>query len=102
MEEALTELDSLEAPLPPEQRAALIGRLRLAVQWLLEHRFERLLSLLYRVDVSEKALKSHLLRFPDEDAALLIATLLLDRQLQKIESRRSHRQEGEDCNEERW
>lgn len=54
---------------------------------LVNNDFARLVSVLYQADVSEKKLKEVLNENPDTNAAELIATLLLERQLQKIKSR---------------
>jgi hypothetical protein len=53
--------------------------------------FNRLISLLYRVDVSETKLKQLLRENAGTDSGLLIARLILQRQWQKIESRRKYR-----------
>ena len=53
--------------------------------------FNRLISLLYRVDVSETKLKQLLRENAGTDAGLLIARLVLERQWQKIETRRKFR-----------
>ena len=53
--------------------------------------FNRLISLLYRVDVSETKLKQLLRENAGTDAGLLIARLVLERQWQKIETRRKYR-----------
>ncbi|HXB36041.1 MAG TPA: hypothetical protein VNV35_21600 [Puia sp.] len=53
--------------------------------------FNRLISLLYRVDVSETKLKQLLRESAGTDAGLLIARLVLERQWQKIETRRKYR-----------
>jgi hypothetical protein len=50
--------------------------------------FNRLISLLYRIDVSETKLKQLLKENAGTDAGLLIARLILERQWQKIETRR--------------
>jgi hypothetical protein len=50
--------------------------------------FNRLISLLYRIDDSETKLKQLLRENAGTDAGLLIARLILERQWQKIETRR--------------
>jgi hypothetical protein len=50
--------------------------------------FNRLISLLYRIDVSETKLKQLLKENAGSDAGLLIARLILERQWQKIETTR--------------
>ena len=52
--------------------------------------FNRLVSLLYRVDVSETKLKQMLRENAGTDAGLLIARLILERQWQKIETRKKY------------
>jgi hypothetical protein len=46
--------------------------------------FERLVQLLYRIDVSEAKLKYLLKENPNEDAGRIIALLIIERQIQKI------------------
>jgi hypothetical protein len=50
--------------------------------------FNRLVQLLYRVDVNEEKLKNLLRENTATNAGLLIARLILERQWQKIETRR--------------
>jgi hypothetical protein len=74
-----------------------------AVNDLLVHDFNGLVQILYRLDVSETKIREALVQSPGTDAADLIAKLLLERQIQKIESRKSFRPPpaGDDDNE-RW
>jgi hypothetical protein len=70
---------------------------------LLLHDFDRLISILYRVDVSEHKLKQLLKERPGEDAAKLIALLLVERQVQKIKAREGFASSKDDIDgEERW
>ena len=70
---------------------------------LILNNFNELVYLLYRVDVSEKKLKTLLKENDKEDAGKMIATLIIERQVQKIKSRLEH---GRDKNnideEEKW
>lgn len=50
--------------------------------------FNRLIQLLYRIDVNEERLKKLLRENSSTDAGLLIARLILERQWQKILTRR--------------
>jgi hypothetical protein len=54
---------------------------------LLLNDFPRLVQLLYRIDVSEKKVKEVLRAAPDQDAGLLIADLIVQRQLEKWKAR---------------
>ncbi len=59
-------------------------RLALHINLLIQTNFERLLTLLYRIDVSESKLKQLLKENPGEDAGGIIATLIIERQRQKL------------------
>lgn len=70
---------------------------------LIRYDFEKLVSLLYRIDVSEQKLKSLLQQFPGEDAGNIIATLILERQEQKLKTRKQFSQRDNDfTEEEKW
>lgn len=80
-------------------------RLALAmhINRLIKNDFQKLIYLLYRVDVSEQKLTTILGRNQGADACEIIATLLIERQLQKIESRRQYKMPDNDIDEaERW
>jgi len=65
--------------------------------------FSKLISILYRVDVSEERLKSLLQANEDKDAGIIIADLMIERQSQKIKSRRQSAQRENDIDEnEKW
>ncbi len=70
---------------------------------LIEKDFQQLISILYRMDVSEPKLRSVLKENPDSDAGLLIANLMIERQAQKIRSRQQFRQRDNNIDEnEKW
>jgi hypothetical protein len=74
-----------------------------AVNDMIVHDFERLLGLLYRVDIDERKLKQVTAENPGKDAGLLIAQLIIERQQEKMEARKKHtRPKQTDDNEERW
>jgi hypothetical protein len=50
--------------------------------------FQKLISILYKVDVDEKKLKKILRENTGTDAGEIIATLIIERELQKIETRK--------------
>ena len=73
------------------------------INGLIQRDFGALVQLLYRVDVREDKLRRVLEENPGEDAGRLIARLIIERQWQKIESRRQYRRdEDADTGEERW
>ena len=95
----------LQISLPVSLREdELVGQLAGYINKLIQHDFQHLVHILYRVDVHEGRLKKLLQDNPGEDAARIIAALLLERQIQKWKSREAHRQQSgqEPGDEERW
>lgn len=83
----------------------LLNRQALAakINELLLGNFQQLISILYRMDVSEAKLRLLLKENPDTDAGLIITDLVIERQAQKIKSRREFRQRDNDISEEeKW
>ncbi len=72
------------------------------INHLIIHDFNKLVSLLYRVDVNEAKLKHLLKENPGSDAGNIIADLIIERQLQKIKSRNENRQENNITDEDKW
>jgi hypothetical protein len=69
---------------------------------LINHDFEKLIRILYRLDVSEQKLKSTLAS-SSSDAGLLIAQMIIDRQLEKIKTREQYRRRDVNIDdEEKW
>jgi hypothetical protein len=66
--------------------------------------FDKLISILYRMDVSELKLKQLLKENQAEDAAKIIAALMVERQVEKIKSRRqfSQRDNNNIDEDEKW
>ena len=70
---------------------------------LINKDFDALIQLLYRIDVSEKTIRRFLKEKNNNDAASVIADLIIERQLQKAESRKTYRSKNDELsNEERW
>ena len=81
----------------------LHSQLATHINYLIEHDFQKLVSVLYRVDVNETKLKNLLKENPNEDAGLIIADLIIERQLQKIKSRKEFRERDNNISdEEKW
>lgn len=73
------------------------------IRYLLEHDFHKLISLLYRMDVSEGKLRGWLQENPSSDAAELIAALMIERAAQRQQTKESFKQpKPEDDQEEKW
>jgi hypothetical protein len=72
------------------------------VNGMIQRDFGGLVQLLYRVDVSEPRLRGLLQENAGDDAGMVIARLILERQWQKIETRRQYRRDAEGDEAERW
>jgi hypothetical protein len=73
------------------------------INHLIKNNFEQLVNLLYRIDVSEAKIKSLLQHNPGQDSAAIIASLIIERQLEKIKTRRQYSQWKSDFDEEeKW
>ena len=77
-------------------------RLSSHINFLIQSDFQKLVSILYRVDVNESKLKHLLQENQGFDAANIITDLIVERQLQKIRSRQKHRNDENISNEEKW
>ena len=82
---------------------AIHSQLAAYINELIKNDFDKLISYLYRIDVNEQKLKSLLQQNPQEDAGNLIATLIIERQEQKIKTREQFSQRDYDFDEEeKW
>lgn len=73
------------------------------INHLINTDFEKLVYYLYRIDVNETKMKQLLQQQGGENAAQLIARLIIDRQLQKIKSRAERTPPATDEDDaERW
>ncbi len=78
-------------------------RLAAEINELILHDFQKLVGILYRVDVNERKLKYLLQENVGEDAAVIIADLIIERQLQKLKSRQEYRRDNTNIDEEdKW
>lgn len=73
------------------------------VNELIVHDFERLISLLYRLDIPEKKITQLLAEHVQEDAAVLITDLMIAREMEKIKSRQAYsRRDDNIAEEDKW
>jgi hypothetical protein len=94
---------SLEIELVPSiSENELKGQLAAHINHLINTNFEKLVFYLYRIDVDETKMRRLLEQREGENAAGLIADLIIERQLQKMESRKKFRKEQTDTNDEMW
>ena len=70
---------------------------------LIQKDFQKLVTLLYRIDVSEAKLKYLLQLQRDENAGNIIAKLIIERQVEKMKSRQRFSKHNDDISEEeKW
>jgi len=69
---------------------------------LINKDFNALVQLLYRIDINEKKLKELLKQNENTDAALIIADLIISRQLQKIETKKQFNQREKTDEHDSW
>ena len=69
---------------------------------LISTNFEKLVQILYRLDISEKKLKEMLKTSPEENAGSIIAILIWDRQMEKITLRKKFRHSEDIPEEDKW
>jgi len=96
--------NSLELELPEkisyEQAHTLLAN---HINHLIKNNFDSLLTLLYRIDVDEEKLKHFLIDKPEDDAGNTIASLIMERQQQKINFKKQFSNKNDaDSTEEKW
>ena len=69
---------------------------------LINNDFQKLVTILYTMDVDETRLKQLLNENPGTDAGRIIASLMIERQEQKIRSRQGYKPDENIGEEERW
>ncbi|HVU57003.1 MAG TPA: hypothetical protein VHD83_18200 [Puia sp.] len=104
-QELIQELDhirpwGLATKLTQEQVETLLAE---KLNVLIRDDFNGLVQLLYRIDVEEPRLRYLLQQHKGENAGRIIARLIIDRLLKKIETRRQYSAKKNDIpDEERW
>ena len=83
----------LTAPDKPMTVAELLAYLADVIGYMIEKRLDYLLSLLYRLDVSEKKINHALMPGNTEDANVALARLVIERQKQRIATKKAYREQ---------
>ena len=69
---------------------------------LISQNFNKLISILYRMDINEAKLMQLLHDNPAEDAGMIIADLIIERQLQKIKSQKEYKSNNIIPEDDKW
>jgi hypothetical protein len=87
----------------PEKRSIEELKFFLAgyISHLMSNNPDKLVSILSRVDVSEKMLKANL-QNQEENASSIMAQMIIDRQLEKIKTRERYRSNDDISEDEKW
>lgn len=94
---------SFEISLPEKASLEeLKEKLSIQINYLINHDFEKLVSILYRIDVNESKMRKLLEYNKGENAAGLIADLVIERQLQKAQSRKRSASDKNIPDDEKW
>jgi hypothetical protein len=95
--------NDLEIELPARIAEEELRRIISAhIHHLIVHDFQKLVSLLYRLDVNEGKLKHLLKENPGEDAGFVIADLIIERQIQKFKSRKEAKGNDNIPEDDKW
>jgi hypothetical protein len=100
--EHIEQLLDLNRQLTAIQKAEMKEHLLLYINHLLVHDFNKLIQILYRVDVSEQKLKELLAANPQTDAAILITELLVQRQEEKIKVKETFKPNNDIPEKDKW
>ena len=96
---------SMELGIILKEQDTSLGKQILAekINELITNDFQKLVLILYRMDVSEIKLKQLLIENPGTNAALIIADLMIERQAEKIRSRQQFSRPDENISDdEKW
>src|SRR5450432_555739 len=105
--QSLTEIINYEMglDLPPKiSFDQMRQQLQSAIDEMIKSDFQKLIGVLYRVDVNERKLKYLLQENVGADAAVIIADLIIERQLEKIKTRAAFTDQDDSytSDQEKW
>ena len=80
----------------------LVEKLSAHINQLINHNFQQLIYILYRVDINEARLKHLLKENSGENAGHIIAQLIIARQLQKIKTRKEFKSKEDISGDDKW
>jgi hypothetical protein len=86
----------LEASTELLTEAELLQLLADQIAYMIDHRLEFLLSLMYRLDIDESRVSAALSPASEEPANLALARLVLDRQKQRVFTKQYYKQQNPD------
>jgi hypothetical protein len=85
-----------------KDKGDFVNHLALRINMLILEDFPMLVSILYRLDVDETHLREILAKYIHDDAGYIIAQLIIERQLKKVESRKNYKRDENIPDEDKW
>lgn len=96
-------LDVTQLIVATENRySATYNSLVQALSHLINNDLEQLVQLLYKIDISEQKLKDALKNHSHENAAVIIADMIIERQAEKIKSFKQSKPRSNIDEDEKW
>ena len=95
-------IDLFNDDLSSEKRDSLYAILKEEVNRLINEDFNKLVHILYRIDVPEKKLRQVLNDNPSTDAADIIAKMIMERQMEKVRLRAAFKTNRDIPEDEKW
>jgi hypothetical protein len=71
------------------------------INYLITHDFNKLVAVLYRIDINEKLLRTKL-ETEEKDAGAVIAEMIIERQIQKLQTKQEFQSDEDISGEEKW
>jgi hypothetical protein len=91
------EIDLTAKASDDEIRSSLTDR----INYLITHDFNKLVAILYRIDINEKLLRRKL-ETEEQDAGSIIANMIIERQIQKLKAKQEFRPNEDISGEDKW
>jgi len=104
----MNDIEQIEQLLHPHTQLTVVQKEKLRdqlvnlINHLLLNDFNKLVQVLYRIDVSEQKLKQLVQKKPTTDAAVIITDLLIERQEQKMKTKISFKEDDNIPDDEKW
>lgn len=96
--QSLSQKFNIESP----KHNDFIQQLADVVNFLIQNDFQKLVQVLYQMDISESKLKKMLKTSTDNDAGLIISMLIIEREKEKIISRDQFKRDNNSGEDDEW
>ena len=87
---------------PEVSITVFMDKLEAYINYLIQNNFQKLISILYKIDINENKLRELLQRDKDKNAGEIIARLIIERQLKKIDTPKNFINKDDIAGEEKW